>query len=60
MYLQLAESEDLVVFTTRSVIRSEVNETWSASLNQLAEYMDAQLEVVIDGDLLKMDLAFKK
>ena len=60
VYLQLAESEDLVVFTTRSVIRSEVNETWPASLNQLAEYMDAQLEVVIDGDLLKMDLAFKK
>ncbi|MCI8702575.1 MAG: hypothetical protein HFE53_09780 [Turicibacter sp.] len=60
VYLQLAESEDLVVFTTRSVIRSEVNETWPASLNQLAEYMDAQLEVVIDGDLLKMDIAFKK
>lgn len=60
VYLELVDTEETVVLTTRSVIESEVDHAWEVSLDKLADYQGARFETLMDGDLLKTKTEFKK
>ena len=60
VYLEVVYEEQFIVFVTRSVLKDEVDVKLLATLEALVQQQRGVFESVIDGDLMKLTLKFKK
>ena len=60
VYLEVVYEEQFIVFVTRSVLKDEVDVKLLATLEALVQQQRGVSESVIDGDLMKLTLKFKK
>lgn len=60
VYLEMSCEENFVVFITRSVLADEANMTTLAAIEALTKQQRGTFEPLIDGDLMKLTLRFKK
>ena len=60
VYLEVVCEEQFIVFVTRSVLKDEVDMQLLAALEALVQQQRGVFESVIDGDLMKLTLKFKK
>lgn len=60
VYLEMICEDQTVILVTRSVLKDEVDVKLLAALEALVQQQRGVFESVIDGDLMKLTLKFKK
>lgn len=60
VYLEMIYEDQTVIFVTRSVLKDEVDVKLLAALEALVHQPRGAFESLIDGDLMKLTLKFKK
>ncbi|MDE5977570.1 MAG: hypothetical protein K2G70_03780 [Turicibacter sp.] len=60
VYLELIEEEQRVMLVTRSVLKEEVDVKLLIALEALVKHQSGTFESLIDGDLMRLTLTFRK